>query len=69
MFTLSFIINSNIGAETKKLTHEDVCALARRQLYYFLNVLIKLINAIKALVDMVKLACNTIQENTTMHKL
>ena len=31
-------------------------------------MLIKLINSIKALVDMVKLACNTIQQNTTMHK-
>ena len=37
MFTLSFIINSNIGAETKMLTHEDVCALVRQQLHYFPN--------------------------------
>ena len=36
-YTLSFIIKSNIGAETQELTHKDACALVRRQLHYFLN--------------------------------
>ena len=37
MYALSFIIKSNIGTETQELTHEDSCALARRQLHNFVN--------------------------------
>ena len=37
MYALSFIINSNIGNETQELTHDDACALVRRQLHYFSN--------------------------------
>ena len=36
-YTLSFIIKSNIGAETRELSHEDACALVRRQSHYFRN--------------------------------
>ena len=36
-YHLLFIIKSNIGAETKELTHEDAYALVRRHLCYFLN--------------------------------